>query len=221
MIDWHAIETVFLDMDGTLLDLHFDNHFWREHLPRRYAEKTGTEVEAAKGELFPRFQRLEGTMQWYCLDYWSAELELDITALKREIQHLIKVHPHVFEFLDGVRAAGKQVSLVTNAHPDALSLKLERTRIDSHFDQVISSHMLGLPKEAPAFWGKLQRHTPFHPTKTLLIDDSLPVLRSARRYGIGHLFAVYRPDSRHPPRDVAEFQAIHSFADILPPRRTR
>ncbi|HBT55971.1 MAG TPA: haloacid dehalogenase, partial [Pseudomonas sp.] len=33
MLNWNAIDTVLLDMDGTLLDLHFDNHFWLEHMP--------------------------------------------------------------------------------------------------------------------------------------------------------------------------------------------
>ena len=37
---WRDIDTVFLDMDGTLLDLHFDIHFWQTHVPRRYAEHT-------------------------------------------------------------------------------------------------------------------------------------------------------------------------------------
>ena len=27
---WRDIDTVLLDMDGTLLDLHYDNHFWLE-----------------------------------------------------------------------------------------------------------------------------------------------------------------------------------------------
>ena len=33
--DWSCIEVVCLDMDGTVLDLHFDNLFWLEVLPRR------------------------------------------------------------------------------------------------------------------------------------------------------------------------------------------
>ena len=34
--DWRAIDTVLLDMDGTLLDLRFDNYFWLELVPRKY-----------------------------------------------------------------------------------------------------------------------------------------------------------------------------------------
>ena len=53
MIDWSSLDTVFLDMDGTLLDLHFDNHFWLEHLPRRYAEQFDLTPEDAKNTLIP------------------------------------------------------------------------------------------------------------------------------------------------------------------------
>ncbi len=36
MIDWDNIDTVLLDMDGTLLDLGFDNWFWQPHVPEQY-----------------------------------------------------------------------------------------------------------------------------------------------------------------------------------------
>src|SRR6185436_6630286 len=134
MIPWNHIDTVLLDMDGTLLDLHFDNHFWQEHVPRRYAEKHGLTLAEAKALLQPRFARVAGTLDWYCLDYWTRELSLDIPLLKEEIDHLIAVHPHVENFLAAVRARGdKQLWLVTNAHGKALALKLRRTPIGKHF----------------------------------------------------------------------------------------
>ena len=216
MIDWSDIETVFLDMDGTLLDLHFDNHFWQEHVPLRYAERLGGDVQRAKTELFPRFRQVEGTMDWYCLDYWSRELDLDIALLKREVEHLIAVHPHVIEFLEAVRASRRRVVLVTNAHFKSLTLKMERTQLGGHFDAVICAHDLGRPKEDPAFWDLLAEREPFVAMHTLLVDDSLPVLRSAQRHGIAHLLAVRQPDTRGPVRDVTEFPAIDSFLDIMP-----
>ena len=216
MLDWSNINTVFLDMDGTLLDLHFDNHFWQEHVPLRYAERLGGDVQRAKEELTPRFRRAEGTMDWYCLDYWSRELDLDIALLKYEVAHLIAVHPHVIEFLEAVRQTGKRMVLVTNAHSKSLALKLERTQLGGHFDAVICAHDLGLPKEDPAFWARLAQREPFIAQHTLLVDDSLPVLRSAQRHGIAHLLAVRQPDTRGPVRDVTEFPAIDDFREIMP-----
>lgn len=216
MIAWENIHTVLLDMDGTLLDLHYDNHFWLEHVPRRYAERHGLSLAPAKTDLLARYKRAEGTLDWYCVDYWSRELDLDIPLLKQEVEHLIAVHPHVTDFLDALRAAGKRMVLVTNAHGKSIALKFERTRLGGHFDAVVCSHDLGLPKEDLGFWEKMQRVETFERETTLLIDDSLPVLRAARTYGIGHLLAVTTPDSRAPAKDVGEFQAIHTFVDIMP-----
>jgi len=216
MLDWRHIDTVLLDMDGTLLDLHFDNHFWREHVPRRYAEKNGLSLEAARAELFPRFRNAEGTIDWYCVDYWSTQLGLDIAMLKAEVDHLIAVHPHVPAFLERLANRGIPRVLVTNAHHKSLMLKLDRTALHDHLDHIVCAHDFRVPKEEQAFWDHLQTRHPFDPARTLLVDDSLPVLRSARQYGIAHLRAVKRPDSRTPPKDTGEFEAITDFRDIMP-----
>lgn len=216
MIDWDKIETVFLDMDGTLLDLHFDNHFWLSHVPQRYAERHGVNSEDAHADLAGRYQRVVGTIQWYCVDYWTRELALDIAMLKEEVAHLIAVRPDVIDFLSFLRATGKRLTLVTNAHSKSLALKMKRTELGGYFDAIICAHDLGMPKEQTGFWDKLQANEQYDPAVTLLIDDSLPVLRSAREYGIAHLLAIRQPDSRQPAKNVEEFMAIERFSDIMP-----
>jgi len=215
MYDWNAIDTVLLDMDGTLLDLHFDNHFWLEHVPRRFAEQRGISLEAAREELDRRYRAVEGTLDWYCVDYWSRELELDIPLLKAEVEHLIQVHPHVLQFLDLLEQAGKTRVLVTNAHQKALQLKMRRTPLGGHLDRVVSAHDLGLPKENPAFWERLQQQVRYDPEHTLFVDDSLPVLESARAAGIRHLLQVLRPDTRQPLRQGGDFPAVIDFQPLI------
>ncbi len=215
MFDWSLIDTVLLDMDGTLLDLHFDNHFWLQHVPRRYAESRGLSLAAATEELMQRYRSVEGTLDWYCVDHWSRELGLDIVLLKQEVDHLISVHPHVLPFLGALEKAGKRRILVTNAHQKSLQLKLQKTRLSGYLDVVISSHDVGLPKENPEFWDRLQETVQFDPQRTLFVDDSLPVLRSAQQYGIAFLLGISLPDSTQPRKDEHEFPAVQDFSMLL------
>lgn len=215
MIDWNEIDTVLLDMDGTLLDLNFDNHFWKEFVPLKFAQKNGMSLSSAKLELEPQFKMMEGKLEWYCLDYWSQVLQLDIAGLKAEISGLITVLPHVVDFLEKLQQSPQKVLLVTNAHRDSLGLKMEKTCLQPFFDDIISSHDLGMPKEDPGFWGLLQRFQPFDKQTTLLIDDSLAVLDSARLFGIEHLISISKPDSSQPKRIVTDFSAIEDFRELM------
>lgn len=215
-LPWADLDTVLLDMDGTLLDLHYDNHFWQVYVPEKFAERHGLPKDEAHAECFRRYDAKAGTLDWYCVDYWTQQLELDIAQLKEELSHLIAVHPDVTEFLSALKASGKRVVMVTNAHRKSLKLKMERTGLAVHFDAMHVSHEYGIAKEDPAFWAALRRGEPYDPARSLLVDDSLPVLRSAREYGISHLCAVYRPDTRLAEKDVGEFNAIRSFSEIMP-----
>lgn len=217
MVDWDLIDTVLLDMDGTLLDLYFDSYLWKEHLPRRYAERNALDVETAKRAIAPRIRAREGTLQWYCLDHWTAELGIDISALEREVAHLITVRPYVPDFLQFLRSREIEVVLTTNAHRRSLSHKLDRTGIGAFFDHVVSSHDFGVPKEQSAFWDRLRSAVPYAPDRTLLVDDNPTVLRSARDFGIRHLLAIRLPDSRGQPRAHDDFASVDSFLDLLPP----
>ena len=217
MIDWDDIDSVFLDMDGTLLDLNFDNHFWQEFVPHRYAELNGLSLHSARELLEPRFRAMEGRLEWYCLDYWSTQLNLDIVGMKQEIAGLIAVLPHVTEFLEAARRLGRRLVLVTNAHGKSLGLKMEKTSLHHFFDAIVSAHDLGAAKEQPEFWHRLLAAHPFEAERTLMVDDSLPVLRAARGYGIRHLIAIRKHDSTRPSRHITEFPAIEDFRELMPP----
>ena len=214
-LPWGDIDTVLLDMDGTLLDLHYDNHFWLEHLPRRYAELHGISRAMADLELTPLFERNAGQLQWYCLDFWSTELKIPVRELKLETANLIALRPDADTFLAAIRQAGKRVIMITNAHRDSLSLKMERIELAPYFERLISSHDYGFPKESPAFWDALQADIGFDPQRSLFIDDTLPILRSARDFGVAHLLAVKQPDSKKGPKDTEEFAALGDYRDLL------
>jgi len=214
-LPWRDIDTVLLDMDGTLLDLHYDNHFWMEHLPQRYAELHGVSRAMAELEMAPLFEQNAGTLNWYCLDFWSAELKLPLRELKLETAHLISLRPDAETFLMAIKHAGKRVIMITNAHRDSLSLKMERVQLAPYFERMISSHDYGFAKENAQFWDALHADIAFEPGRSLFIDDTLPILRSARAFGVAHLLAVSQPDSRKGPKNTEEFAAVADYRTLI------
>lgn len=216
MIDWNAIDTVLLDMDGTLLDLHFDNQFWQHYLPARYAEERQIEPDKAKQELYRRFDAKRNSIEWYCTDYWSEALAMDIPALKKELQHLIAERPQVKEFLKHLGTIAAKRVLITNAHRHSLDIKMEVTGIGPLLDIIISAHDYGAPKEQEGFWRQLQQQVDFDPIRTLFIDDTETMLTAAQDYGIQHLLCISQPDSTKAPRTDLTFPAIDCFGDLLP-----
>ena len=105
--------------------------------------------------------------------------------------------------------------MITNAHRDSLSLKMERIELAPYFERLISSHDYGYPKENPYFWSALLEDVSFDPARSLFIDDTLPILRSAQAFGIGHLLAVSEPDSRKGPKDTEEFDAVGDYRELI------
>ena len=213
-IPWKDVDTVMVDMDGTLLDLAFDNFFWRELVPSHYARHRNLPEGAARRELAGRYKALEGQLAWYCIDHWSEALGLDIKALKWAHRDRVQYLPRATEFLAFVRRRRKRLLLVTNAHRETLAVKVAQTGLDQKVDGMISSHDYRVPKQAQAFWEKLLVDEDFDPDRTVLIEDSLSVLEAARSFGLKFTVAIRRPDSGQPPREISSFPSVDSIHDL-------
>ena len=216
LVLWDEIDTVLVDMDGTLLDLAFDNFFWLELVPRKYAARHRLSEAQAKAVLQRAYRALEGQLAWYCIDHWTDTLDLDLRALKRAHRERIRYLPGAREFLAAVRARGKQLTLVTNAHRAVLEVKTDHTGLDREVDELVSSHDFDAPKESAQFWRRFSDRRQFNPRRTLLLEDSLSVLTAARAFGLGFTLAIRRPDSTQPARDITEFPSVdgvHALAD--------
>lgn len=215
-LDWKQIDTVFLDMDGTLLDLHFDNYFWLEHLPTRYAEVHGLTREQAVEYLNSHHERTHGTLHWYCLDHWQDIIQTDIVALKQEIAHKIQWRAEAEQFLIYLRKQQKKVVLLTNAHFKSLELKFKHVPLQDHFDDVLISHTFQLPKEHELFWSTLEQHYPIDKKRSMFIDDNLRVLQTAYEHGVEHLVFIRQPDStRDPQPEHPEFINLLSYRQLM------
>ena len=83
--DRAQIDDVMLDMDGTLLDRHFDNFFFEEELPRRYAAKYGLEAADAREKLFAMYRKVEGELNRIAKQYRSNVVKNYVYAVNRTL----------------------------------------------------------------------------------------------------------------------------------------
>ena len=204
-----------LDMDGTILDLAFDNYVWKQLVVSRYAEHNGLQYQTARERLFAKYASIQGGLEWYCLDHWSERLGFDVLELHHEVHERIEYLPGARAFLEAVRKTSIKVLLVTNSHPDTLHLKNDRLGFSDYFDALHSSHAYGHAKERQEFWHALQQAERFDPATTVFVDDTEPVLRSAAEYGIEMLVTITRPDTSEPLRNGSEFAGVEGVHELL------
>jgi putative hydrolase of the HAD superfamily len=211
----HDITHVLLDMDGTLLDKYFDDYFWEHLVPEKYADKHRVTFGKAKEELLKKYKSHEETLNWTDIDFWSAELGLDILALKEQIRHLIEVHAHVEDFLQLMRSRRKKVYIATNAHDKVLAMKLGKTEIGKYLSGAITSAEMGFPKENQEFWKRAEKKLGFHRENTLFVDDTLAVLRTAKQYGIRYIVYKAKGNSKVPPGHSPDFATVMDFNELM------
>ena len=213
--NWSAVDDVLLDMDGTLLDRHFDNYFFEEGLPRRYADQYGLEFHAAQKQLLQMYRSVEGTLEWADLTYWTTRLGLDVVALTRELAGLIGFLPEAPEFLRHLRSSGKRITVVTNAHVTNLEIKVERTGLDQYVDRIVNAFEIGYLKMRSEFWPVCREMVGFNPARTIFIDDDEACIAAAHQYGIGHVYHSAKSSSRLPPEPSSRFQSIETFQELI------
>ena len=216
MIHWPNIDTVLLDMDGTLLDLHYDTHMWMNVLPDRIARRDNISTQEAKNRLFSQFENRARSIEYYCMDFWTQHTQIDIMALHHEFSDRIQYLPGAENFLAHLKDSRLTVRLVTNAHRENLKLKNRLTGLAHYFEDQISSLDFREPKESQKFWQALIASHPFDPKRTLLIDDNEDVLDAAHAFGIEHLLSVKRPDTQRPEKTSSKFPALAEYTQLLP-----
>ena len=210
--------TVFMfDMDGTLLDLAFDQFLWNEHLPQHYAEQHQCTLAESQARLFEFYQQHQHTLNWYSSQFWSEIVGSDVMQLQQQFRHKIQLRSGCHELLRTLQHHKQRCWLVTNADCASLALKMQVTGLSPYFEQIISSESIGFPKEHPEFWSTLQHRYPFSAENAVFVDDTVRVLDSAKCFGIQHLYSIAQPSSLEPARDSATlgYQALEQLTDLL------
>ena len=209
------IDLVLLDMDGTLLDLHYDSHFWIELVPEHYAIIHGVSLAQAIEVVVEECKKVSGTLSWYCYDYWTKTLGLDIHQLQHQCKDKIQWREDTVWFLKTLKELNKKIVILTNAHPSGIKLKDQQTQLLSHVDLVISSHDIGHAKESGDFWFAVKKQLNTNFSRAIFIDDSEKILLLAQSAGVEYVVGINKPDSKKPAQLMQGFSSICQFNEFF------
>ncbi|MFA4819667.1 MAG: HAD-IA family hydrolase [Candidatus Aenigmatarchaeota archaeon] len=214
-IDWANIDTVLLDMDGTLIDQHYEDYFWETLAPKAYAKKNKITLKKSREILFSKYHERMGHPEWGDVNFWSKELGLDLWKIRDKAKYLIKLHPHTMRFLDFLKKHGKKVYLVTAADNKSTKYKIAHTKIGNYFDGIFTQTDIGYTKCNTMFWKKLQRKVKFNPERALFADDREDMIKAAGEFGIRCVVLKVKYSSRKPNRNSNGLFYVRHFDEIL------
>ena len=214
-INWAKIDTILLDMDGTILDLSFDDYIWNKKVPENLAKVKNLELDEAQSILRQKMTTVKSTLNWYSFKYWEDSLNINIDVIEEKFKHKIKFRNDALLFLKSNLVRTRQPILVTNADRKGLNRKLRATGLERYFQNIVCSHDLKHAKEERIFWDVLRTTFNLNYSRTLLIDDNIQVLDVARDIGIKYLRGISTPNSKREPIESDNYLLINKLREIL------
>lgn len=178
-------DLVSFDMQGSLTESAFSDHFWRELLPREYARLKGLSLAKAKQELGAQFTAMDQyDPLYYDAEYWIRHCECDRTL--REILDASEVRPTMMpgamEALERIGAEYPMIILSATTHS---FIDVELGALKNKFERVFSSFDdFGLAGKPPEVYEKVARLMGAEPGRCLHVgDDKLMDVVNAKEAG--------------------------------------
>lgn len=207
---------LIFDLDGTLID---SNGVWAEvdrtFLARRGAPYTREYYEGVAHTILPNCALF--TKEYLHLEETCEEIIAEWMDLAAgQYGHTVPLKPHVLDYLEKCRAAGRRMAVFTSCVPEHCQAAMDHLGLTPYFERVVYAQDLGMDKKHPAVFRRVAELLGVQPRNCVLFDDSLAACKAAKAAGLTVVGVAdgYFQDSRPDMREVCD-QFIDSFGQLL------
>lgn len=170
-----------------------------------YAEKNATIFRDALEE--------SGCVKWTELSENTQKLIVDTAAsFRRFSMEKLRLFDGVIEMMDGLKATGKKIYLLSNAQALFTRAELQMTGLEGYFDGILLSSDAGYKKPSREFYGLLKERFGALPEESLMVgNDDIADCHGAAGIGMDSLY-IYTEQS--PKRKIPLPENCREITDI-------
>lgn len=186
------MKAIFFDFDGVIIDSEpLMRYAFSKSYSIHYGDTSKCPIEeylSHSGDAFNRIMQRLGL---------SKDLYPDFKRISTENIDMIKIFPHITEFLIFCKKAKMKTALITGKDSARTIQILNRFNIYQYFDLLVCSDMVKQPKPNPESIITALDKLQVKANETFMIGDSLYDMIAAKRAGvksIGVLWGIVRND---------------------------
>ena len=113
-----SLKIISFDVDGTLVDLEYNDLIWFKEIPELVAKKKKISFEKSLKFVHEEYAKLgEHNLNWYDINYWISYFGIEISPDKifEKYEPQVKIYPEVIPLLEELKK--KYILIVITAMP--------------------------------------------------------------------------------------------------------
>ena len=212
MVKLNSTTAILSDLDGVILDQHYDRKFWQSWLPEHVANQTNQSIEKIQIEIQLKIDGQKGTLNWYDLNYWDDLLDVDCMEIIKEQEEKPSFLEGSLEALQELSTLKNPKHILTNGDPRLQEYKAEARNFLQFFDSIFYSMHAGYPKEKKEFWTLARHNLNLDFEDSIFIDDDFKVVTIAVKAGVKRVIWITPGKNRILQNGIETFS---SLADLV------
>ncbi len=171
MIEKKELKIISFDVDGTLVDLEYNDLIWFKEIPELVAKKKKISFERSLKYVYEEYTKLgEHNLNWYDINYWVTYFGLKVSPKKilEKYESQVKIFPEIIPLLEELKK--NFILIVITAMPREFLIP-KMKKLEKYFKFSFSALSDFKELKNSEIYSKISKALNVHPKQILHIGD--------------------------------------------------